>query len=119
MAIRNVSIMLAALIPLAGCASPYKDLIKQASDACQQGDRWACDRQVHLQADEQVWKNAQAEKAAEAATLILGAAALGAAAGYSASHSQTTYYAPAPVYVAPTNCTSMALGGGMVTTNCY
>jgi hypothetical protein len=115
--VRWLAIGMAAFI-LGGCASETEKRLTALANECDHGDLRSCDRIP-------VWTQlvaAEVQQRQSRAAEILGFAAAmqaGAAVGRS--------FAPPPVYhqryqmqyVAPVNCTTMNLGGGMSSTNCY
>jgi len=99
-----------ASLALAACALPAEGILTQAQADCRAGDRTACRQLPYL--IEQVRIAEQDREARTQAALVAVSAAAYAA-------SRPVYVTPAPVYRAPLSCTTMNLGGGMQTTNCY
>lgn len=114
---------MASVIFLAACAAPSQRYLDTYRRDCTAGDRVACDLIPRTQAQVTAEKQQQAADFGEGvlkvlafSVLVLGAAAGGYAAGVESSR---PVYHPTPVrYSAPVYCTSMDLGGGMVTTSC-
>jgi hypothetical protein len=92
---------LATLLAVTACAAasqPYLDAVKQE---CQWGDRDACARIPSAQSQVNAEHNDQAAAVATGFLAVLGAVAMGAAAGYAASH---PVYEPTVVVICHWNC---------------
>jgi hypothetical protein len=114
---------MASVIFLAACAAPSQSYLDAYRRGCTAGDQAACRLIPATEARVNEEKQHAAADFGEGvlkvlafSVLVLGAAAGGYAAGVESSR---PVYHPTPVrYSAPVYCTSMDLGGGMVTTSC-
>ena len=87
-------IALAAILPIAACAAPSQPFLDAARANCTAGIQASCAQVPSLQAQVNAEHDQQAQQVGAALLLGLTAAAVGAAAGYAASHP-----APTEVYV--------------------
>ena len=125
---RIVAGAMVAVLLVAGCTAPSQRYLDTYRRDCTAGDRVACDMVPRAEYQVSAEKRQKAAEFGEGVlkvlaftVLVLGAAAGGYAAGVESARSSRPAYV-APVYVAPrrqVSCTSMNLGGGMVTTDCY
>ena len=88
------TIALAAILPIAACATPTQPFLDAARSNCAAGIQASCAQVPSLQAQVNAERDQQAQQVGAALLIGLGAAAVGAAAGYAASHP-----APTEVYV--------------------
>ncbi|HME22334.1 MAG TPA: hypothetical protein VKI44_13500 [Acetobacteraceae bacterium] len=95
---------LSAAVVVSGCVAPSQPYLDNAKSLCASGDQVSCGQVPGFQAQVNAEHNEQAAKVAGGFLAVLGAVAVGAAAGYAASH---PVYAPPPppvVYVCRWNC---------------
>ena len=92
MATKHIAAAVAATLLVTACAAPSQPFLDQAQAQCLTGDQNACRQVPSLQAQVTHGHNQQAAEVATGFLAVLGAAAMGAAAGYAASQ---------PVYVQP------------------
>lgn len=78
---RIAAALIAPICLMTGCASPYKDAIQSTLQMCRDGNDAACLQVPQLQAQERVWEQEQARRAAAIAAIAIAAGA----AGYAAS----------------------------------
>jgi peptidoglycan/LPS O-acetylase OafA/YrhL len=94
MATRILPAILAA-VSLAACAAPSQPFLDQARSSCTAGDQTACGSVAGLQAQVNYEHQVQSQEAAAGVAAVLGALAVGAAAGYAAT--RPVYYEPVVV----------------------
>jgi hypothetical protein len=92
---------LALLLGATACVAPSQPYLDNARSLCASGDQVSCGQIPQFQAQVNAEHNEQAAKVATGFLAVLGAAAVGAAAGYAASH---PVYSPPVVYVCRYNC---------------
>ena len=111
--------VLILLVSACSGPTPYTESIEQMRKGCEQGSNSYCDALPGLLSLDAQYRAQRDADSARTAALLLGAIAVGAAA-YSATQPHYVVSPSSPVYVRqPLNCTSINLGGGMVSTNCW
>ena len=88
---------IATLLTVTACAAPSQPYLDAVQAGCVKGDQVACGRVPVLQAQVNTEHSQQAAQVATGFLAVLGAAAMGASAGYAASHPAPVYYAPVVV----------------------
>jgi hypothetical protein len=78
--------ILAVALPLAACVAPSQGLLDQHRTDCRAGNQFSCKIIPGLEIQVAHEKEVQAANVANGIALGLGALAVGAAAGYAASH---------------------------------
>jgi hypothetical protein len=96
MATRTVAALMAAAL-LAACTAPSQPMLDRARATCANGNTSGCAQIPYLETVVNREKSEQAREVAAGFAAVLGAAALGAAAGYAASQPSYYYYTPVVV----------------------